>query len=290
MNEPEPTIRVKVDPSNPGEFFACCGLLELADRQWGGAEGAFSSSGVEFAISRKGDPSRGDGNELRAKLASCVITSTMTEEQIARLKKLLNQKKTTLTPQDLVEKQRLSGLWERERLRLHDPFNVWIDWWGDERAGGSNFKTWAGKQFVLDLVRGMQAPIRSDAWSSLPTAEWLNEPAGDGSLPLYFDSDIGGQSSSIDVGFSMDALDMRSRTRPIVELAAFVGLQRFRPFPEKSGGSFSYVQWTEPLPPVLAAVACCGQLPQQNARAFEFRLLYRTKYLKSFLPAKPKGG
>ena len=31
MNHAEPTIRVAVDPSNPGEFFACCGLLELAD-------------------------------------------------------------------------------------------------------------------------------------------------------------------------------------------------------------------------------------------------------------------
>ena len=24
---PEPTIRVRVDPANPGQFFACCGLF-----------------------------------------------------------------------------------------------------------------------------------------------------------------------------------------------------------------------------------------------------------------------
>lgn len=77
----------------------------------------------------------------------------MSEDQIARLKKLLNQKKATLTPQEAAEKQELSELWERERIRLHGPFDVWIDWWGDDHAGGSNFKTWAGKQFVLDLVR-----------------------------------------------------------------------------------------------------------------------------------------
>lgn len=203
---------------------------------------------------------------------------------------MLNQKKTSLTQEDLADKQRLSGLWEQERLLLQDPFNIWIDWWGDKRAGGNKFKTWAGKQFVIDLLRGMQAPIRSDTWSSLPSADWLHAPASDGSLPLYFDADIGGQSSSLDVGFSMDALDMRSRTRPMLELAAFVGLQRFRPMPHKSGESFSYVQWMEPLPPVLAAVACSGQLPQRKARAFEFCLLYRTKYLKSFLKAKRKGG
>src|SRR5215468_363408 len=29
---PEPTIRINVDVTNPGQFFACCGLLELASR------------------------------------------------------------------------------------------------------------------------------------------------------------------------------------------------------------------------------------------------------------------
>ncbi len=289
MTKPDP-IKINVDPTNPGQFFACCGLLELADRLWDGAEGAFSASGAEFSVRCKESPSKDDATQLRCALASCAITSTMSEDQIARLKKLLNQKKATLTPQEAAEKQELSELWERERIRLHGPFDVWIDWWGDDHAGGSNFKTWAGKQFVLDLVRGMQAPIRSMDWSPLPLTEWLKKSASDSALPLYFDADIGGQSSSIDVGFSMDALDMRSRTRPMIELAAFVGLQRFRPLPERNGESFSYVTWTESLPPALTAVACCGRLPQQNARTFEFRLLYRTKYLKSFLPAKPKGG
>ena len=41
MTNPEPTIRVNVDVTNPGQFFACCGLLELADRLWPGAEGWF---------------------------------------------------------------------------------------------------------------------------------------------------------------------------------------------------------------------------------------------------------
>ena len=40
----EPAISVPVDPTNPGQFFACCGLLELADRLWGGAEGWFDGN------------------------------------------------------------------------------------------------------------------------------------------------------------------------------------------------------------------------------------------------------
>lgn len=288
MSEPRSSFEVLVDPTNPGQFFACCGLLELADRMWGRAEGSFSSTGRQFTIKLDGSRLADTEVTLISKLASCAITSTMSDEEITRLKKLLNQKKSTLTDGDTVEKQRLSDLWGRERIRIQEPFNVSIDWWNDDRSGGSRFKTWAGKQFVFDLVRGMQKAVRSGRWASLPASKWLLETADDGSLPLYFDADIGGHSSSIDVGFSLDALEMRSRTRPLLELAAFVGLQRFRPLPDASGRSFTYRAWTEPLVPILAAVACCGQLSQAYAPAFVFRLLSRTDYLKSFLPAVPK--
>jgi CRISPR-associated protein Csb3 len=35
------SICVNVNLQNPGQFFACCGLLEIADRLWNGAEGWF---------------------------------------------------------------------------------------------------------------------------------------------------------------------------------------------------------------------------------------------------------
>ena len=50
MSDPTPSIMVAVDPTNPGQFFACCGLLELADRLWPGAEGWFAVDGREFTI------------------------------------------------------------------------------------------------------------------------------------------------------------------------------------------------------------------------------------------------
>jgi CRISPR-associated protein Csb3 len=211
----------------------------------------------------------------------------MTDEQISQLKALLNQEKGSLTQHAALEKQKLSNLWKCERVWIHEPFDLWIDWWADEQAGGSDFKTWAGKQFVLDLVRGMQAQMRSAEWSNVPVSDWFSQYGRDGSLPLYFDSDIGSQSSSLDAGFSMDVLGIRSRIRPAIELAAFIGLQRFRPARQRSVDSFVYAQWTELLPPVLAAIACSGHLPQQTSRSFEFHLLYRTKYLKSFLAACP---
>ena len=48
MNTAEATIRINVDPTNPGQFFACCGLLEFADRLWPGAEVVACFSALRF--------------------------------------------------------------------------------------------------------------------------------------------------------------------------------------------------------------------------------------------------
>src|SRR3954467_14091594 len=41
MNNHQPSINLAVDPTNPGQFFACCGLLELAHRLSSEAHGWF---------------------------------------------------------------------------------------------------------------------------------------------------------------------------------------------------------------------------------------------------------
>src|SRR6266700_1264826 len=98
------SIRVAVDPSNPGQFFACCGLLELAARLWPGAEGWFE--GPEFCVE-----CRGQLPELLTQLAHSQIKSTLTEQELKRLATLLSAQKSKLTPAVVEEKQRLSEMW-----------------------------------------------------------------------------------------------------------------------------------------------------------------------------------
>ncbi len=43
MTDSVSTISIPVDLANPGQFFACCGLFELADRVWPNAEGWFDA-------------------------------------------------------------------------------------------------------------------------------------------------------------------------------------------------------------------------------------------------------
>lgn len=284
MSKPKPTISINVDPTNPGQFFACCGLLELASRIWPGAEGWFSATGGQFNI-RRADLETIEQSELFTGLLSCDIFSTMTDAEISRLKTLQNKKKSDITTDDEREKVCLSKNRERERIILGSPFDLGIDWWSDDLAGGSRFKTWAGKQFIIDLVRGMRSSI-SESWSEQGSEKWLSHFTNNGSLPMYFDSDIGGCSSSIDVGFSLDSLDLRSHTRPMIEMAAFAGLQRFRPDSDTRGGPFTYATWHDPLSVILASAICSGAIERSNIKRYSFSLLYRTKYLKSFLPSK----
>ncbi len=44
MTMPTPGISINVDLTNPGQFFACCGLLELTHRLRPGVEGWFEDS------------------------------------------------------------------------------------------------------------------------------------------------------------------------------------------------------------------------------------------------------
>jgi len=103
----KPTIRIDVDPTNPGQFFACCGLLELADRLWGAAEGWFDRG--EFRIAAVGD-----------------LPDLIRGVSLAELVQL-DPGDDTGSPIELGPPLR--------RLRL--------DWWRDERAGGKDLKVGA---------------------------------------------------------------------------------------------------------------------------------------------------
>lgn len=284
MSHPNSTIRINVDVSNPGQFFACCGLLELADRLWRGAEGWFEGS--SFCIRTPVDTPNA-ACELAAQITECRILSSLTDEQTARLKVLKNLKKDLRNDATNLETAELSEQWERERLCIPIGRHVWLDWWSDELADGSHLKTWAGKQMISEIVRGLHASVKRVDLAAVDSDQWLTLSTSGGGLPLYFDSDIGDCSSSLDVGFSMDAIDMRSQIRPVLELLAFVGLQRFRPKTIERKSRYGYATWATPLLPELAKVVCCLGIEQFVQTKFEFKLFYRTKYLKSFLPAVP---
>lgn len=289
-------IRMIVDPTNPGQFLACCGLLELADRVWHGAEGWFEER--MFCLRPTEDAEDATSAGLFQHLVSCRLTNTMTAEQVARLDELSKMKGSdrAKTPGLEDEKKRLEKLRREEPILLDAPFRLRLDWFHDDLSGGSRFKTWAGQQSVLEIASSMKGALAASDLKERPPEEWLTHTVCGCGLPFNFDSDLGGQGSALDVGFSFDPLAgsaltrIESTARPCLELLAFIGLQRFRPRQLSNDNRYLYCTWNRPLSPEIAAPAACGLLPVTGAALFEFRLLYRTKYLKSFLPAIPFSG
>jgi CRISPR-associated protein Csb3 len=285
MTKPELPIRVNVDVTNPGQFFACCGLLELADRLWPGAEGWFQER--QFFIGG------GSIQGLLKKLADTQINSSLTDEGLRRLGTLLSAAKAKLTQKQVEEKERLRDLWRSERLHLAEPFDLWLDWWRTERGDRTELKTWAAKQFALEIARPLLRSIKTICTAE-PFDDILFRTAKVDGLPFYFDSDANSQNTPRDTGFGLytlrNVIKTRESTRPLLELCAFFGMQRFRPSVGHAQRVFRFTVWSMPLPPSVAAIAACRMLALPGNRSYEFRLLDRSEYMKAFLPAKPYQG
>jgi CRISPR-associated protein Csb3 len=290
MSASSPSIAIHVDLANPGQFFACCGLLELADRLWPGIEGQFDRDHFLIAGSRECSLPA-----LLERVAKTTVANTMTPAQNARLEALtaLNKQQRETTPGLEDEKKTLESLRRELPIVLTGEIELRIDWFCDEFSGGSRFKTWAGQQSVLDIAQNMHRGM-TNATNGSDSSLW-GSVRGVG-LPFNFDSDLGGQGSALDIGFSFDPLASSEMTRinvpcrPALELLSFIGLQRFRPREIPRKNRFVYTVWNAALSPPVAGAVACGAVDVGGGSRHEFKLLYRTKYLKSFLPAIPFEG
>lgn len=286
----EPSITVKVDVTNPGQFFACCGLLELADRLWPGAEGWFEAERQNFSVACKGILP-----ELLAQFSSARLQSSLTDEELKRLGSLLSAKKKSLTKQDQEDKERLRAMWQQERIHLSAlpsstsgaaGFDFWLDWWRDSKGERTALKTWAAKQMVYEMARRMFAIACRQIKDNGDLSLFFE--SNDDSLPFYFDSDLCRTGAARDAGFSADTIGIKSSYRPLLELLAFIAFQRFQP--AEDDGSLIYCAWSAPLSSPVAAVAAAGLIAPPRDPRYSFGLFNRTKYMKAFLPANPIQG
>jgi CRISPR-associated protein Csb3 len=257
MSEP---IHVAVDPTNPGQFFACCGLLELADRLWPEAEGWFKERHFYIA-SRAGS------------LAELLNT-------ISRARLMQVGPDDDLSPP----------------MEIGAPFDLRLDWWVDERAGGKAMKVWAGSMRSFRIARAMkgvlcQAELHTEALFDRAMVVYDPEERDKKVEPYYFDARRGANALALDIGFMPDALKMTTAAYPAVEFLCLVGLQRARPAPTSSRRVFDYFTWATPMPISLLPAATTGCLSHVGAVGYRFENAFRTdqKKHKAFLPSTPIG-
>ncbi|PHS02272.1 MAG: hypothetical protein COA78_21550 [Blastopirellula sp.] len=189
MNNPEPSIRVKVDLTNPGQFFACCGLLELADRLWPGAEGWFEEG--EFLLHVSGQSQESVNERFMEVFRKTTFKATDENDSASPI--IIN----------------LAGICE---LR--------IDWWS-KVVFTPSLRTWGrGTSYSLlsslcsesvnsgDLNSGFSFAAKMTGRLSVdPRSSWTAQGAG----------------------FSPNDQSFTVATFPLVEFLAGIGLQRIRP-------------------------------------------------------------
>jgi len=258
MTTPEPTIRVKVDPYNPGQFFACCGLLELADRLWPGAEGWFADGQFRFAC----------GGTL------ATILQTLVELTVEAPTKLSNG----LTVKPIIAPLVLTHT-------DYPAFNLTLDSWMAikvaknkvEVIGNRPWNFWSGNQKSF----GIWSDLRLAFAEQLPG---LKEPEAERLLSLRvpltgrFGFDSGAAWNALDVGFSPNTQQMPVASSPGTEMLAAIGIQRFRPLLSNDRRSFLYSTWGQPLLPSVAAAAASSLVCVAPATHFRGQVIDRGQY------------
>ncbi len=265
MTMPKRSLSIPVDVANPGQFFACCGVLELAHRLWPDAEGWFEDNVFQVTAANGGDGLAG--------LVACLRGAHLCSDDPAA-----DEKTCPL------------------RLSSAQSVSVRLDWWLDEDGVGGSLKTWAGQQRVTVISRAMlhttvSEDSASTGWFDRGAVAHDPDVPGKAVEPFYFDARR--YAHALDAGFSINAIGAEAIAYPSVELMALIGLQRFRPRPtDQDKWTFEYFTWNQPLGVAAAAAVACGAVPVAGRRGFRFRLQFREgqKWYKAFGFASRIGG
>jgi CRISPR-associated protein Csx14 len=244
-------LRVRLDPTNPGQFFACCGLLELISHMRPDAVAHFET-----------DP--------RAPRAAW-FTATGNGADAALTPVLTRLREATLTfPQTKGVEPSVNPAWMEvggQRLVL--------DWWLNEfYTKNSNLKCWAGQVTTRNLLEELIAKLDAP-WDG----ESLFERAR--MTKAKFGLDPRSAWNALDFGFSPNEHGTDAATFPEVEVLAAVGLQYFRP-DSSNRGNVRYALWRKPLPCSIARLAFRSPWSGLPAESYRFEIRKRGQSYKYF--------
>lgn len=182
-------IRLDVDLTNPGQFFGCCGVFELAQQLWPGVTAHFEDA--HFIVS--------DGD----------------------LKELVT--KTAQAPLEVLEPTNQTS----SALRLAGPFDLRLDWWKVERGLKTWAGRMSVDRIATSLQQDL--PNTSLINGFFNDGHVVIGADGKKVEPYYFDGRRGATALPLDVGFSSDALSLATVAFSTSEFFTLLGLQRFRP-------------------------------------------------------------
>lgn len=226
MNITQDIVRIELDPQNPAQFFACCGVFEIAALH---GERATASFLYDWQYPRQAD--------------FVLAHSSMTLGEIVGIV----QNSAVSTPEESGEAPVL--------LQFASKNSLLLNWWLEhDQSGKSRLKLWAGQQTTINLVKSMLAVLPDEADSAIFNT---NKRPMSGRFGL----DPRSAWNTLDFGSSINEQGRDAYTFPATEMLAAIGLQGFRPRNGMKQNTFSYHLWSLPLPIVAARAAVAGALP-----------------------------
>lgn len=251
-----PEIRVTIDPCNPGQFYACCGIIEMCELAGATTLSYFAANQrlprqAEFVLSS-------DKELTLAFLIGAVKEATYSS--LERVGSDNPPNKDSIAP----ARAEILG-------RTID-----LDWWLDEfQAKAKQLKCWAGQVTTRKLLTELPRLLTSENCSF----------DADAFTSTRFGLDPRSAWVALNLGYSPNEQGQESRSYPVVEMLAAFGLQGFRPKGDRAGG-FEYWLWHDPLPIAVARCACTEAWDGLNASRYRFELGERGSY-KFFSFAEP---
>jgi len=266
MNTTRKTTSLKVDITNPGQFYACCGLLELAGRIAPETVAHFSDG--HFII--------------QANVATILDSFFKCDVEV---------KPSTTGKEDVKVDDDSKTDAHRGRIhpmRLLAPFDLQLDWWTDDEAQEQKLKTWTAGQRVTDLLLPHHKKTKRKGkahFTRIPSTrehfaaavqqypdDWLQAAIPIKSpMTFSYDSRIS-RNNAIDLGYTDAGILAFS---PAVDVLTLVAFQRFRPLMLTQWSQNVFCTWHEPIPVEIAAVAALGVIPQLIDKRYEFPIKRR---------------
>jgi CRISPR-associated protein Csx14 len=299
---------IPVDLTNPGQVFACLGLLEASEILLGDAEGGFDWSDpthVTFRLKTAG--------EQNAVAAVLEFLAEATPRRFAPLgyvdpppKKGKNDAGADDEDGEGVEGDEsvrgviaafeLSDTFptmegDRMALPIHigggNRPTVELGHWADGSSRNS-FKLYAGNRSADRIARAMLSGVRGKAGKGKTIGELkskgiqqLWEESKDDLISRPFDVltpmggsfnfDPRGAWTAIDAGYSLNDLKHLIAASPVVEFLAAWGMENARP-DEYETREVRYAAWGMPLPLALARPALAGTIKTIPLKRFRFEL------------------
>ncbi len=257
-----PELRINLDPCNPGQFYACCGLLELLELR---KASTLSHYAIDALVPHK---------------ATFVVESEAAIDILGAIA-LVAEAKCEAIFRDGADGKQEPSRSERSAakskdstapLLIHLPGQeeMTLDWWLDEFwSDNSKLKLWAGNQSSLQIWTKLceLLPSKADTATIFDSAEMAKG---------RFGVDPRSAWEALDLGYSPNEQNQPVRTYPAVEILAAIGLQGYRP--RSSGRLLRYHLWLAPLPATVARSGCVQAWDGLPSMPYAYRLEGRGSY------------